>query len=413
MSRVRRRQGLAAWRKALHLRMRRLRQADLGDGRHDHAWFEAAFARMVLGRLSHGHPFEWDFGAAIAKTARARLLQVGVAAVRQAAPRHGCAGPRAARRPRRGRRGRDPVADQGRSGLRRRRPLAPGQNVGRRRRRSRKRRPRTPSPGRDQGLLRRLAAWLRRRQRRPGRDDQNRRLAVLRPRPRRPARAPCRRRHGRPCRSALGPPRLLQRQDLGARRLSRPAKTASPELPRRIRLPLQPTPNPPRRLPLPSRNRPRPQTINLQYVDHAGSSGIRLSSEYGILADRNLLEVAQTIFGLSPATSATNIDAEAKALSQLMPISDLQDPKKLQQLTERFTATYDLTYGPGSGATTSLTVSSDNSGSSQSAASAVLADVINSNGQSISSALSAFTSAPTSMFSGALMSSLQKFELGG
>src|SRR5271166_6527876 len=177
MSRVRRRQGLAAWRKALHLRMRRLRQADLGDGRHDHAWFEAAFARMVLGRLSHGHPFEWDFGAAIAKTARARLLQVGVAAVRQAAPRHGRAGPRAARRPRRGRRGRDPVADQGRSGLRRRRPLAPGQNVGRCRR-SRKRRPRTPSPGRDQGLLRRLAAWLRRRQRRPGRDDQNRRLAA-------------------------------------------------------------------------------------------------------------------------------------------------------------------------------------------------------------------------------------------
>src|SRR5271165_5425433 len=279
MSRVRRRQGLAAWRKALHLRMRRLRQADLGDGRHDHAWFEAAFARMVLGRLSHGHPFEWDFGAAIAKTARARLLQVGVAAVRQAAPRHGRAGPRAARRPRRGRRGRDPVADQGRSGLRRRRPLAPGQNVGRRRRRSRKRRPRTPSPGRDQGLLRRLAAWLRRRQRRPGRDDQNRRLAVLRPRPRRPARAPCRRRHGRPCRSALGPPRLLQRQELGARRLSRPAKTASPELPRRIRLPLQPTPNPPRRLPLPSRNRPRPQTTNLQYVDHAGSSGIRLCFE--------------------------------------------------------------------------------------------------------------------------------------
>src|SRR5271165_5179983 len=278
MSRVRRRQGLAAWRKALHLRMRRLRQADLGDGRHDHAWFEAAFARMVLGRLSHGHPFEWDFGAAIAKAARARLLQVGVAAVRQAAPRHGRAGPRAARRPRRGRRGRDPVADQGRSGLRRRRPLAPGQNVGRCRR-SRKRRPRTPSPGRDQGLLRRLAAWLRRRQRRPGRDDQNRRLAVLRPRPRRPARAPCRRRHGRPCRSALGPPRLLQRQDLGARRLSRPAKTASPELPRRIRLPLQPTPSPPRRLPLPSRNRPRPQTTNLQYVDHAGSSRIRLRIE--------------------------------------------------------------------------------------------------------------------------------------
>src|SRR5271157_1585822 len=32
----------------------------LGDGRHNHARFEAAFDRMVLGRLSHGHPFEWN-----------------------------------------------------------------------------------------------------------------------------------------------------------------------------------------------------------------------------------------------------------------------------------------------------------------------------------------------------------------
>jgi hypothetical protein len=40
-----------------------------------------------------------------------------------------------------------------------------------------------------------------------------------------------------------GPPRLLQRRDTGARRLSRPAKTASRKLPRRIRLPFQPTPN--------------------------------------------------------------------------------------------------------------------------------------------------------------------------
>ena len=71
---------------------------------------------------------------------------------------------------------------------------------------------------------------------------------------------------------------------------------------------------------------------------------------------KNLLEVAQTIFGLSPATSATNIDTQAKILSKLMPVSDLQDPKKLQQLTQRFTAMYDLTYGPDSGATTSLAV---------------------------------------------------------
>jgi hypothetical protein len=155
------------------------------------------------------------------------------------------------------------------------------------------------------------------------------------------------------------------------------------------------------------------QDVGVQLALYFQRVAPTISNEYGILADPNLLEVAQTIFGLSPATSATNIDAQAKALSQLMPISDLQDPKKLQQLTERFTATYDLTYGPGSGATTFLTVSSDNSGSSQSGASAVLADVINSNGQSISSALNAFSGAPTSMFSDALMSSLQKFALGG
>jgi hypothetical protein len=152
------------------------------------------------------------------------------------------------------------------------------------------------------------------------------------------------------------------------------------------------------------------QDVGVQLALYFQRVAPTITSEYGILADPNLLEVAQTIFGLSPATSATNIDAQAKALSNLMPISDLQDPKKLQQLTERFTAMYDLSYGPGSGATTSLTVSSNSSSSTQSAASEVLASVINSNVQLISSA---FASAPAPMFSDALMSSLQKFALGG
>jgi hypothetical protein len=138
-----------------------------------------------------------------------------------------------------------------------------------------------------------------------------------------------------------------------------------------------------------------------------------VTSEYGILADPNLLEVAQTIFGLSPATSAENLDTQAQTLSHLMPISDLQDPTKLQQLTERFTAMYDLTYGPGSGAATNLNVASSNGSSNQSGAAAVLADVISSNGSTLGSALNAFTGAPTQMFSDALMSSLQKFSLGG
>jgi hypothetical protein len=155
------------------------------------------------------------------------------------------------------------------------------------------------------------------------------------------------------------------------------------------------------------------QDIGVQLALYFQRVAPTVGNEYGILADPNLLEVAQTIFGLSPATSAENIDTQAQTLSRLMPISDLQDPAKLKQLTDRFTAMYDLTYGPSSDATTNLTVASSNSSSDQSGAAAVLADVISSNGSVLSSALNAFTGAPTQTFSDGLMSSLQKLSLGG
>ncbi len=155
------------------------------------------------------------------------------------------------------------------------------------------------------------------------------------------------------------------------------------------------------------------QDVGVQLALYFQRVAPAVKSEYGILADKNLLEVAQTIFGLAPSTSATGVDAQAKALSKLMPLPDLQDPKKLQQFIERFTAMYDMTYGPGSGATTSLTVSSNNSTSSASAATTILAGVIQSNGLSIGKALNAFTGAASPMFSASLMSSLQKFSLGG
>ena len=137
-----------------------------------------------------------------------------------------------------------------------------------------------------------------------------------------------------------------------------------------------------------------------------------VTSEYGVLADKNLLQAVQTIFGLSPQSSATDIDSQAQALSNLMPVSDLQDSTKLQQLTDRFAAMYDLTYGPNSGATTSLTVSG-NSTSAPSGASSVLASVIASNSDSIGKSLLAFTGASTPMFSSTLMTSIQRFRLGG
>ena len=138
-----------------------------------------------------------------------------------------------------------------------------------------------------------------------------------------------------------------------------------------------------------------------------------VTSEYGILADPNLLEVARTIFGLSAYTSASSIASQAQTLSRLMPLSDLHDAKKLTRLVERFTAMYDLDYGPSSGATTTLTVSSGNTNSNAPAASAILSGVISANGEMIGSALNAFTGTPTSIFSTGLMASLAKLNLGG
>jgi len=152
------------------------------------------------------------------------------------------------------------------------------------------------------------------------------------------------------------------------------------------------------------------QDVGVQLALYFERVAPTVTSEYGILADPNLLQAAQTILGLSPGGAST---LRAQTLSELMPLSDLQDPAKLKTLTERFTAMYDLTYGPGSGATTDLTVDSGNSSSQESGAAAVLADVTSSNGVALSSALNAFTGEPAQVFSTALLSSLQRFSLGG
>ena len=135
-----------------------------------------------------------------------------------------------------------------------------------------------------------------------------------------------------------------------------------------------------------------------------------VTSEIGILADPTLLQVAATIMGLPPAAAA---DLQPKTLSELMPLSDLKDPAKLTQLTERFTAMYDYTYGPSSGATSNLTVDSGNSSSGQSGAATVLAGIISSNGSVVGSALNDFTGSTQPIFSTALMSSMSRLTLGG
>jgi hypothetical protein len=155
------------------------------------------------------------------------------------------------------------------------------------------------------------------------------------------------------------------------------------------------------------------QDVGVQLALYFQRVAPTVTSDYGILADTNLYEVAQTIFGLSPTTSSSGLDAQATALAKEAPLADLKDPKKVARLVERFAAAYDLNYGPASGSTSSLTVSSGNSSSAATGASSVLSSIISANGETLGKALSAFTKAPTPMFSTALMSSLQRFRLGG
>ncbi len=155
------------------------------------------------------------------------------------------------------------------------------------------------------------------------------------------------------------------------------------------------------------------QDVGVQLALYFKRVAPTVTNEYGILADKNLVQVAETIFDLPVATTVTGVDKQAASLETAMPLSDLQDPKKLNQLVERFTAEYDMKYGAASGATSSLTAYTGNSSSSASGASSVLSQMISTNSETLSSAMSAFTDATTPLFSTSLMTSMAQLKLGG
>jgi hypothetical protein len=132
------------------------------------------------------------------------------------------------------------------------------------------------------------------------------------------------------------------------------------------------------------------QDVGVQLALYFNRVAPTVTSSYSILADKNLLQVVETIFGLPTSFSMENIDVQAKTISNLVSVSDLQNPKKLAQLTERFTAAYDVTYG------------SSSSSSSTSGAVTILSNINNNS-----------SNATTTLFSNALLLSMQSFKLGG
>jgi hypothetical protein len=69
-----------------------------------------------------------------------------------------------------------------------------------------------------------------------------------------------------------------------------------------------------------------------------------IKTPYQILADKALTQVVQTALGISPSTSAADIDKQASMLSKLITFSDFQDPAKVSKFTQRFAAMWDASH---------------------------------------------------------------------
>ncbi|WP_036282626.1 DUF1217 domain-containing protein [Methylocystis sp. ATCC 49242] len=81
-----------------------------------------------------------------------------------------------------------------------------------------------------------------------------------------------------------------------------------------------------------------------------------LTSIYGVLADKKLVQVVQTALDISPRTSAQNIDTQARLLKAKVNVEDFKDPKKLTAFIARFSAMYDM---QNQGTVSSATASSN------------------------------------------------------
>lgn len=79
----------------------------------------------------------------------------------------------------------------------------------------------------------------------------------------------------------------------------------------------------------------------------------QLTSVYGVLADKKILQVVQTALDISPDTGRQPIDTQARLLKAKLNIADFKDPKKLDRFIARFSAMYD-SKNPDAGATTNV-----------------------------------------------------------
>ncbi|HEV2159172.1 DUF1217 domain-containing protein [Bradyrhizobium sp.] len=95
-----------------------------------------------------------------------------------------------------------------------------------------------------------------------------------------------------------------------------------------------------------------------------------ITTGYQILADKALTQVVQTAMGWSSTISSSDIDAQAKMITDAIDLTDFQDPAKVTKFVQRFAAMWDATQAQSdtstnpalvliAGASTSVTLDSD------------------------------------------------------
>jgi hypothetical protein len=102
-----------------------------------------------------------------------------------------------------------------------------------------------------------------------------------------------------------------------------------------------------------------------------------LSSTLGILADKNLLKVAQTALDIPESTGLMDLDKQAAMYAKRIDIADLKDPAKLDKFIVRFAAQWEMTNGTGTSASASSPAILFGGASSMGVSSSVLASLQN------------------------------------
>jgi hypothetical protein len=84
------------------------------------------------------------------------------------------------------------------------------------------------------------------------------------------------------------------------------------------------------------------QNQGIQLAMYFKRKASSVTTTMGILADKALLKFVQTTFNIPESASKADLDIQVRNLEKHLNIKDLQDPKKVDKLIQRFSAMWDI-----------------------------------------------------------------------